>query len=128
MPDRTEIARTYFEAFSRSDHEAILALLSEDVVWDIHGHRHIRGKAEFDAEIENENFAGPPQLTVDRIINAGDTVAVPHEGEVRQADGTPFRFAACDILTFNGDLITRVESWVVPITRGGSSAGAPRLT
>lgn len=114
MSDRTEIARTYFEAFSRSDHETILALLSDDVVWDIHGHRRTRGKVEFDAEIEN--FDGPPKLRVDRIIDAGGTVAVPHEGEVRQADGTPFRFAACDILTFDGDLITRVESWVVPIS------------
>lgn len=114
MTDRAETARTYFEAFSRSDHRAILELLTDDVVWDIHGHRRTVGKAEFDAEIENENFSGPPVLTIDRIIAAGETVAVPHVGEVNQANGTPFRFAACDILTFEGGVICRVESWVVP--------------
>lgn len=114
MPDHIETARTYFEAFSRSDHQAILDLLTDDVIWDIHGHRRTKGKAEFDAEIENENFTGPPVLTIHRIIAADDTVTVPHVGEVHQANGTPFRFAACDVLTFEGDLISRVESWVVP--------------
>jgi len=60
-------------------------------------------------------FQGSPQLTVDRIVDAGETIVVPHVGETRRDDGSAFRFAACDILTFTGDLISRVESYVVPL-------------
>ncbi|MBA3250321.1 MAG: hypothetical protein H0T66_08470 [Geodermatophilaceae bacterium] len=71
--------------------------------------------SHFDSQIESEGFQGSPQLTVDRIVDAGETIVVPHVGETRRDDGSAFRFAACDILTFTGDLISRVESYVVPL-------------
>ena len=71
-------------------------------MWNIRGHRDLRGKAEFDSEIENDAFRGSPRLDVDRVI-----------------DGAPFRFAACDILTSTGDLISLVESYVVPLPSEG---------
>ncbi|GAA4980030.1 nuclear transport factor 2 family protein [Pseudonocardia tropica] len=116
MSSRTDAAAAYFDAFAANDHAKILSLLTDDVVWTIHGHRDLQGKEAFDSEIENDAFQGAPQLDVDRLIEAGETVVVPHVGEVRQADGALFRFAACDILTFTGeDLISRVESYVVPL-------------
>ena len=39
----------------------------------------------------------------------------PHIGEVKRSDGGLLRFAAIDVFTFDGDLITRVESYVVPV-------------
>ena len=38
MSSRKQAVDAYFDGFRASDHEAILALLSEDVVWVIHGH------------------------------------------------------------------------------------------
>ena len=49
MGDRRQIVHRYMNGFRRSDHEAVLGLLTEDVVWNIHGMRTTRGKAEFDA-------------------------------------------------------------------------------
>lgn len=115
MADNTDTAQAYFDGFANNDHEAILALLTDDVIWDIHGHRHLRGKTEFDSEIEGDGFQGSPTLTVERVIDADDTVVMPHLGELEKTDGTLFRFAAVDILTFQGDLISRVESYVVPL-------------
>ena len=77
MTNRQQIVHDYFEGFRRSDHAAILACLTDDVVWCIHGVRTTRGKAEFDDEIENPAFEGSPDLTVDRTITAGDT-DLPH--------------------------------------------------
>lgn len=118
MNSRTDTAIAYFDAFADNDHGKILSMLTDDVVWNIHGHRHLQGKQDFDSEIENEAFQHSPALTIDRLIDAGETIVVPHVGETRQADGSPFRFAACDILTFTGDLISRVESYVVPLPTG----------
>ena len=41
-------------------------------------------------------------------------IAVPHSGKVKRRDGALFTFAACDVFTFDADLISRVESYVVP--------------
>lgn len=115
MSSRKEAVQTYFDGFRESDHDKILALLTEDVVWDLYGHRRLQGKDEFDGEIENDEFEGSPKLTVDRLIEEGKAVVVPHHGEVRRSDGELLRFAAVDVFSFEGELISRVESYVVPL-------------
>ena len=61
MSSRKRAVDAYFDGFRASDHEAILALLSEDVVWVIHGHGRTEGKQAFDREIENDAFRGQPR-------------------------------------------------------------------
>ena len=46
----------YFDGFRASDHEAILALLSDEVVWVIHGHGRTEGRA---GSVEG-TFSGSP--------------------------------------------------------------------
>jgi ketosteroid isomerase-like protein len=46
------------EGFRRTDHQAILALLADDVTWVLRGYRTLRGKEAFDSEIENDAFTG----------------------------------------------------------------------
>ena len=53
---------------------------------------------------------------MDRLVEEGDTVVAIGRGEGRHKVGGPFRFAYCTVFTFNGDLIGRVESYVVPVT------------
>ena len=115
MTIRQQIVHDYFEGFRRSDHAAILACLTDDVVWYIHGVRTTRGKAEFDDEIENPAFEGSPELAVDRTIDAGDAVVVTGVGVGHHRESGRFRFAYNDIFTFRGDLIAQVDSYLVPL-------------
>ena len=117
MSSRKRAVGAYFDGFRASDHEAILALLSEDVVWVIHGHGRAEGKQAFDREIENDAFEGSPKLTVERLIEEGETVVAPHLGEGRLRGGDAFKFAGVTVFGFDGDLISRVESYIVPIQR-----------
>lgn len=112
---RKEAVKRYFDGFRTSDHKAILTLLTDDVVWDILGYKHLRGKEAFDAEIENPAFEGSPKLVLDRLIEEGDTVVAIHAGQGKMRGGGPFRFAGNTVFTFAGDLIRRVESYVVPL-------------
>jgi ketosteroid isomerase-like protein len=121
MSRHTDTVDAYMEAFRRSDKPAVLALLTDDVAWDLPGFRHLTGKADFEAEIVNPQFEANPTLHVDRKIDAGDTVVCIGDGAGRMTNGDDFRFAFCDIFTFRGDLICRVESYVVPLT--GPSLG-----
>jgi ketosteroid isomerase-like protein len=115
VSSRKRTVDAYFDGFRASDHEAILALLSDDVVWVIHGHGRTEGKEAFDREIENDAFEGSPKLTVERLIEEGDTVVAPHLGEGRLKSGDVFRFAGVTVLGFDGELISRVESYIVPL-------------
>jgi ketosteroid isomerase-like protein len=115
MSDKKARVETYFDGFRRSDHAMILVLLSEDVRWDMPGFKHVAGKAAFDAEIENPEFSGSPILTIDRLIAEGDTVVAIGEVVANPKARPPVRLAYCDVFTFTGELISRVESYLVPL-------------
>ena len=115
MSARTTVIEQYFDGFRRSDHELILACLTDDVVWDLPGYRSLKGKEEFDGEIENPEFSGSPILVIDRLIEGDDAVVAVGSGEGRRRNGDQHRFAYCDVFTFTGDLVSRVESYVVPL-------------
>lgn len=119
MSHQKETVERYFEGFRRSDHAMILALLTEDVAWDLPGFRHLRGKEAFDGEIENPDFTGRPTLVIDRLIEEGQTVVAIGEGAAQMKSGERFRFAYCDAFTFEGAFIKRVESYLVPLPAEG---------
>lgn len=112
---RRDRVTEYFEGFRKSDHARILATLTNDVEWVIHGHRTTRGKTEFDDEIENPAFTGSPELDVQRVYEDGPVVIATGEGRGVSVDHGPFRFAFSDLFTFSDGLIARVDSYVVPL-------------
>jgi uncharacterized protein len=115
MSGRKAAVERYFDGFRRSDHGQILACLADDVVWDLPGFAHLTGKDAFDREIENDEFVGSPTLTVDRLVEEADTVVAIGNGETTHRSGERRRFAFCDVFTFAGDEICRVESYLVPL-------------
>lgn len=119
MSARKAMVEEYFEGFRRSDHARILSCLTDDVVWDLPGFKRLEGKAAFDGEIENPAFSGSPKLTIDRLIEEGDAVVAIGSGEGALTSGDLMRFAYCTVFTFRGDLISRVESYVVPLQSNG---------
>ena len=116
MSSHTDSVDAYMEGFRRSDRSGILALLTDDVAWDLPGFRHLTGKADFEGEIVNPQFEENPTLVVDRKLEAGDTVVCIGEGQGQMKAGGELRFAFCDVFTFRDDLICRVESYVVPLS------------
>lgn len=119
MSARKDVVEAYFEGFRRSDHGQVLDCLTNDVVWDLPGYAHLEGKAAFDGEIENEEFTGSPTLHLDRLVEEGDTVVAIGTGEGTRRTGETHRFAYCDVFTFAGARIRRVESYLVPLTPPG---------
>lgn len=115
MSQHKAVVERYFDGFRRNDHGAILGCLTDDVTWDLPGFRHLRGKDAFDGEIENEEFVGPPTLALDRLVEEDDTVVAIGTGESTHRGGSLHRFAYCDVFTFTGELIGRVESYLVPL-------------
>jgi ketosteroid isomerase-like protein len=113
MSARKAVVERYIDGFRRMDHDQILSCVSDDVVWDLHGYRTLQGKEAFAAEIENEDFEGTPTLDIDRLIEEGDAVVAVGAGSAAKTDGGRLEFVFCDVFTFTGDAISRLETYQV---------------
>src|SRR5262245_25386142 len=100
MSTRKAIVEKYIEGFRRGNHATILSCLADDIAWALHGYKTLKGKASFDAEIENEGFEGRPTLVIDRLIEEGDCVVAVGTGGVAKKGGERMKFAFCEVFTF----------------------------
>lgn len=113
MSARKDIVERYIEGFRHSDHAHILSCLTDDVVWELHGYKTLQGRDAFDAEIENDAFVGSPTLTIGRLIEEGDSVVAVGAGSVAKKGGGNLEFVFCDVFTFTGDAISRLDTYQV---------------
>ncbi len=115
MKPRKSILEAYFDGLRLRDHQQVLDLLTDDVVWELPGFRTIVGKEQFAGEVENDAMVGRPNLVVDKMFDDGESAVVLGSGSAAFPGGDAHRFVFCDIITFDGDLIARVESYLVPL-------------
>ncbi|SMC59698.1 nuclear transport factor 2 family protein [Moheibacter sediminis] len=105
----------YMNAFNELDHEKILSCLTEDVIWEIHGHRKLQGKTEFDAEIENEGFEGKPEITLNRMTEENNVVIAEGTVLAKPKNQNPILLAFCDVFEFENGKIKKLISHLNPI-------------
>ena len=113
MTENKNTVERYMDGFRRTDHDQILSCLTEDVEWLIPGVFHVRGKDEFDGQIEGEGFLGSPDITVTRLTEEDEVVVA--EGSVRapRKDGTVLLLDFCDVFEMQGGRIRRLISYLM---------------
>ncbi len=121
MTTKRAVVERYLDGFRRGDHAQILSCLTDDVEWRMPGFFELQGKAAFDGAIEHDAFEGLPTITVDRHVEEGDTVVTI--GAVRAATkaGPPLDAVFCDVFTFAGDRIRRLETYQVTLSGPSTS-------
>ncbi|GII77970.1 hypothetical protein Sru01_29520 [Sphaerisporangium rufum] len=106
----------YIEGFNRSDHEQILACLTDDIEWTVFGHFRITGKEAYDANIEGPDPVGvPPEVTITRIVEENDVVMAEMTLRALQKDGTVMRAAMAEVFVMRDGLIRERRAYVVPL-------------
>ena len=68
MSARKAVVEAYVDGFRRGDSAAILSCLTEDVVWEIHGHATVRGREDFAGAITEDATPGLPTLEIERLV------------------------------------------------------------
>jgi ketosteroid isomerase-like protein len=110
------VVEKYTDGFRRGDLAQILSCLTDDVVWALHGAKTLVGKDAFAAEADNAG--GPnPGLTLDRMVEEGDSVAVIGHGSVSLGD--PVDFVYSEVFTFTGGLVSRLDTFHIWLGRVG---------
>jgi ketosteroid isomerase-like protein len=115
MSANKRTVETYLEGFRRSDHQAILSCLTDDVEWALPGMINLKGKEAFAREIGNPAFVGSPHITLTRVTEQGDIVVA--EGRVRAAkrDGGSLNAVFCDVFEMRDAKIRRLVSYLVEV-------------
>ncbi len=109
MTGQKAMVEKYTDGFRTGDLEKILSCLTEDVVWALRGDKTLVGR---DAFAEEADGGGPnPQLTLDRLIEEDETVAVVGHGSVALGDGDPVEFVYSEVFTFADGLICRLDTF-----------------
>jgi uncharacterized protein len=110
-----ETVQRYMEAYSRWDHQEVLACLTDDVEWVVPGAFHLVGRESFDKEIEGRGAAGPPEIVVTRLIEEDDVVMA--EGTVRNAleDGGELSLVFCDVFLMRDGQIRQLTSYLIAV-------------
>lgn len=115
MSTHKTLVQKYINDFSQGEYEQALSYLTEDVVFDFVGQAEIHGKAELETTIKTFTaISGGSTYTIDRLIEEGDSVVVVGSG-VGVVTGVQREFLFCDVFTFEGDAISRVETYQVQL-------------
>jgi len=88
--------------------------ISEDISWYMVGDRHIQGKPDFLAALEQMKDGKAAELIIHKIITHGREGTV--DGELTMADGE--RYAYCDLYEFSGAKgkgARSIQSYVIEI-------------
>ena len=117
MTKNTKIVERYMDGFRRGDREQILSCLTDDVEWQLPGVFLAKGKREFGGHIVDDGFEGKPDITVTRMVDAGDVVFA--EGSVRagRTDGTILNLVFCDVFEMQDGKIRRLISYLLETGR-----------
>jgi len=113
MTPQKQVVADYIAAFRVKDRPAILAGLTDDIVWNIHGHSRHEGKAAFEKEIDNDAFVGLPEIAMNRMTEEDDRVVL--EGEVRcqLKDGPMLHLQFIDVFCFREGIVCSLDSYLV---------------
>ena len=116
-----DTVRKYIDGFNKSDHAQILSCLTDDIEWLMPGTFHLKGKDNFDKEIENPATPGRPTVRITRMTEENDVVIA--EGTVRVAwKGGGFLDAVfCDAFEMDNARIRRLTTYLVNLKEPASS-------
>ena len=115
MTENKKTVAKYIEGFNKSDHEQILACLTEDVEWVMPSAFHLVGKEAFDKEIENEAFVGKPIVTTTRIVEEHDVVIVEGQVRAKKKDGGVLNAVFCDVFVMSNTKIRHLTTYLTEV-------------
>jgi ketosteroid isomerase-like protein len=103
----------YIDAFRVSDHQRILACLTEDVIWEMPGiYQHV-GKEAFDKEIENDNFVGSPTIQIIKLIEQNNIVIAEGAVQGNMKNGNILDAVFCDVFEMETGKIKKLTSYLM---------------
>jgi ketosteroid isomerase-like protein len=113
MSKNKKVVENYMDAFNKSNHKQILSCLTDDVEWILPGVFHLRGKDEFDKEIENPAFEGKPIIVTNRIVEENNIVIAEGTVRAKKKGAEHIHLVFCDVFEMKDGLIKKLTSYLM---------------
>ena len=110
---RKEFLKNFNVTFATSKADFIIEHVSEDILWIIHGDKHITGKEAFVKEINSMKDYTADELVIHAIITHGREAAL--NGNMKMGDKT---YAFCDVYRVTNtanNTVRQMDSYVLAI-------------
>ena len=115
MNENKNVVEKYIEGFNKSDHGMILSCLTNDVEWILPGVFHLKGKEEFDNEIENPAFEGKPLIVITRMIEENNIIIAEGTVRAKKKDAGYINLVFCDVFEMKAGLIQKLTSYLMEV-------------
>ncbi len=116
MTSNIDVVRRINAAFEAGDHDAIIACLGDDIVWEVPPHFTAHGRDEFRSFITNPTADGPPVIELRHFTAEGERVTVEGYVENKFVGGGVFKARFHNAYVLRDGLIVKMTSYVVPIS------------
>lgn len=121
MSANKETVEAYIAGFRAGDHAAILACLTDDVIWEIPGHLSVTGKDSFADHIEGEGFVGRPDISISRLIEEDEVIVAEGTVAHERTEGPSLNARFCDVFEMKGGRIKRLTSYLMQLPPAGAT-------
>ncbi len=111
MSTHVEIVKKYIDGFREGDSQKTLSCLTDDVTWNIYGHKSLRGLDQFAAELKNDAFEGNPELQILNFVENANTVAIQGSGRVKQRGGDWLPFVFSEFFVFTSGKVETLDTY-----------------
>jgi uncharacterized protein len=109
------------DAFADNDVEAFLAHCTDDIVFEMVGHRLVRGKDNVRSFMAEMSGNSAPKFTVERLFEEGDFAVCSGEMEMEE-DGSPSAYSYCDMYKFRDGKASELRAFVIKHHDAGEDA------
>lgn len=103
---KKEFLKTFNESFASGNATFICSHVSEDITWEIHGDKSIKGKQNFTNEIHAMKHTIADELIIHSIITHGKEASV--NGEIKMGKSI---YAFCDVYQFTSAASTQINEF-----------------
>ena len=111
MTENKKTVQQYIDGFIESDHEKILACLTDDIVWYMPGIFYLTGKEAVDKEIENDNFEGSPTIKLIRMTEENNIVVAEGSIQSKIKVGGLLDALFCDVFQMENGKIKQLTTY-----------------
>jgi len=105
-----KVVETYMEGYSTGDNAKILSCLAEDVIWEMVGFFNLKGKDQFDKEI-NRGWEGNPIITISQLVEEGNIVVAEGAVKCKLKNGGFIDALFCEVFHFDNGKVKKLTTY-----------------
>ena len=105
-----KVVETYMDGYNTGDNAKILSCLAEDVIWEMAGSFNLKGKDQFDKEINND-WDGNPTITISQLVEERNIVVAEGTVKCKLKNGGFIDALFCEVFHFDSGKVKKLTTY-----------------